>query len=112
MNVNKPANPFLRASLLAALLLGTASVATAAPSNASASAATTTINFENIPVRSALQLIAEQGDFNLIVSDSVQGNITLHLRDVTWEQAFDIVLRMKGLGKRIDATGSVTVSRG
>jgi type II secretory pathway component HofQ len=102
MKMNRPA------AALAALLLATSALAT----TASPATATTTINFEDIPVRSALQLIAEQGDFNLVVSDSVQGNITLHLRDVTWEQALDIVLRMKGLGKRVDATGSVTVSRG
>jgi type II secretory pathway component HofQ len=102
MKVNRPA------AALAALLLATSALATTARPGT----ATTTIHFEDIPVRSALQLIADQGDFNLVVSDSVQGNITLHLRDVTWEQALDIVLRMKGLGKRVDATGSVTVSRG
>jgi len=63
---------------------------------------TTTFNFSNIPVRSALQLIAEQGQFNLIVSDSVQGTVSLHLVNVTWEQALDIVLRLKGLHQRVD----------
>jgi len=63
---------------------------------------TTTFNFSNIPVRSALQLIAEQGRFNLVVSDSVQGTVSLHLANVTWEKALDIVLRLKGLHQRID----------
>ena len=108
MNVNKPAVRGRVAGAFFAMLLATAAVAAPAPSRD----ATTTINFDDIPVRSALQLIAEQGDFNLIVSDAVQGNITLHLRDVTWAQALDVVLRMKGLGKRVDATGSVTVTRG
>lgn len=64
-------------------------------------AATTSFNFSNIPVRSALQLIAEEGRFNLVVSDSVKGTIDLRLTDVTWEQALDIVLRLKGLEQRV-----------
>jgi type II secretory pathway component HofQ len=102
MKVNKPA------AALAALLFTTTAVAAPATSGE----ATTNINFEHIPVRSALQLIAEQGHFNLVVSDSVKGDITLHLRGVTWEQALDVVLRMKGLGKRVDGAGAVTVTRG
>jgi type II secretory pathway component HofQ len=62
----------------------------------------TSFNFNNIPVRSALQLIAEEGHFNLVVSDSVQGNISLRLNDVTWEQALDLVLRIKGLQQHVD----------
>jgi type IV pilus assembly protein PilQ len=74
-------------------------------------AGTTTIRFSNIPVRSALQLIAEEGHFNLVVSDSVQGTVSLHLVDVTWEQALDIVLRLKGLRMRIDGnTRSVSAA--
>jgi type IV pilus assembly protein PilQ len=77
------------------------------------SAETTTFNFSNIPVRSALQLIAEQGNFNLIVSDSVQGTVNLHLVNVTWEQALDIVLRLKGLHQHIDGnTRSVSAGAG
>jgi type IV pilus assembly protein PilQ len=72
-------------------------------------AATTSFNFSNIPVRSALQLIAEEADLNLVVSDSVQGTITLHLDDVTWGQALAIVLRLKGLEYRVEGkTLSVT----
>src|SRR5688572_30898734 len=64
--------------------------------------ATTSYHFDNIPVRSALQLLADEGDFNLVVSDSVTGNITLHLEDVTWEQVLAVVLRMKGLSQVVD----------
>jgi type IV pilus assembly protein PilQ len=76
-------------------------------------AATTTIHFHNIPVRSALQVIAEEGHFNLVVSDSVQGTISLRLRDVTWEEALEVVLRMKGLQQRVDSyTRSVSAPGG
>jgi type IV pilus assembly protein PilQ len=113
--MNKPTFPSsgFSAALLA-LALGTATAAMPAAAKervTSPRAATTTFDFRNIPVRSALQLIAEEGDFNLIVSDSVQGNITLRLVDVTWEQALEVVLRMKGLGQRVDPVGnSVTVT--
>jgi type II secretory pathway component HofQ len=111
--MNTHANPLLRCALAGALL-ALATVATAATGTPATSTtpagATTTINFDDIPVRSALQLIAEQAGFNLVVTDSVKGNITLHLRDVTWEQALAVVLRLKGLGMRVDATGSVTVT--
>jgi type II secretory pathway component HofQ len=91
-------------AVLAAVLL--AVVAAAMPAHA---AETTTFHFDNIPVRSALQLLAEEGDFNLVVSDSVQGNITLHLEDVTWEQVLAIVLRLNGLEQHVDGdTRSVT----
>jgi type IV pilus assembly protein PilQ len=73
----------------------------------------TSFNFSNIPVRSALQMIAEEGRFNLIVSDSVQGNISLRLNDVTWEQALELVLRIKGLHQSIDGNSrAVTVAGG
>jgi len=72
---------------------------------------TTTFNFSNIPVRSALQLIAEQGHFNLVVSDSVQGTVSLRLVNVTWEKALDIVLRLKGLHQHVDGnTRSVSAA--
>jgi type IV pilus assembly protein PilQ len=97
----------LRSLALAAALLFAASTANAA------SGETKTFDFRNIPVRSALQLIAEEGGLNLVVSDSVTGNITLHLEDVTWEQALEVVLRMKGLGMRVDGdTRAVSTGRG
>ena len=58
------------------------------------------INFQDVPVRNVLQLVAEYNDFNLVVSDSVQGNLTLRLDKVPWEQVLDIILRAKGLDKR------------
>jgi len=60
------------------------------------------LNFQDIPVRTVLQLIADFKEFNLVITDSVTGNITLRLDDVPWEQALDIILKTKGLGKRMD----------
>ncbi|MEO5558525.1 MAG: AMIN domain-containing protein, partial [Dokdonella sp.] len=59
-----------------------------------------TFNFQDIPARSVLQLIADVSDLNIVVSDSVQGNVTLRLINVPWDQALDIVLQAKGLDKR------------
>lgn len=59
-------------------------------------------NFQNIEVRSILQIIAEMAGLNLIASDSVQGSITLRLQDVPWDQALELVLRTQGLDKRMD----------
>jgi type IV pilus assembly protein PilQ len=82
-----------------------------APPTTAPHAATTSFNFNNIPVRSALQLLAEEGHFNLVVSDSVQGTISLHLVDVTWAEALDVVLRLKGLQQHVDGnTRSVTAA--
>ncbi|PCJ36938.1 MAG: type IV pilus secretin PilQ [Cellvibrionales bacterium] len=58
------------------------------------------LNFQDIEVRSVLQLIADFTDLNLVASDTVVGNITLRLRNVPWDQALDIVLKSKGLDKR------------
>jgi type IV pilus assembly protein PilQ len=60
------------------------------------------LNFQDIPVRTVLQLIADFNGFNLVITDSVSGNVTLRLDDVPWEQALDIILKVKGLGKRMD----------
>ncbi|PMM05166.1 fimbrial protein [Vibrio kanaloae] len=60
------------------------------------------INFQDIPVRNVLQLIADYNDFNLVVSDSVTGNLTLRLDGVPWQQVLDIILQVKGLDKRVD----------
>lgn len=56
------------------------------------------LNFQNIEVRSLLQVIADFTNFNIVTSDSVQGNLTLRLNDVPWDQALDIILQAKGLG--------------
>ncbi|EJL6751851.1 type IV pilus secretin PilQ [Vibrio alginolyticus] len=60
------------------------------------------INFQDIPVRNVLQLIADYNQFNLVVSDSVEGNLTLRLDGVPWQQVLDIILQIKGLDKRVD----------
>jgi type IV pilus assembly protein PilQ len=58
------------------------------------------LNFQNVDVRSVLQVIADFTDFNIVTSDSVQGNLTLRLKDVPWDQALDIILQAKGLDMR------------
>ncbi|MDV3516236.1 type IV pilus secretin PilQ family protein [Stenotrophomonas sp. C1657] len=63
-----------------------------------------TFNFQDVPVRTVLQLIAEESNLNVVASDSVQGNVTLRLVNVPWDQALDIVLRAKGLDKRRDGS--------
>ena len=60
------------------------------------------LNFQNISVRSALQMIADFNKFNLIVSDTVDGEVTLRLDDVPWDQALDLIMQTKGLDKRIE----------
>lgn len=59
------------------------------------------LNFQNIEVRAVLQLLADFTDLNMVVSDTVTGNITLRLKNVPWDQALDIVLKTKGLDKRV-----------
>jgi type IV pilus assembly protein PilQ len=58
------------------------------------------LNFQNIEVRSVLQLIADFTGLNLVVSDSVSGSLTLRLKNVPWDQALDIILKTKGLDMR------------
>lgn len=58
------------------------------------------LNFQNIEVRAVLQLIADFTGLNIVTSDTVQGNLTLRLKDVPWDQALDIILQAKGLGMR------------
>lgn len=58
------------------------------------------LNFQDIDVRSVLQLIADFTNLNLVASDTVQGNITLRLQNVPWDQALDLVLKTRGLDKR------------
>ena len=60
------------------------------------------LNFQDIPVRTVLQLIADFNEFNLVTTDSVNGNITLRLDSVPWEQALDIVMKVKGLSKQLE----------
>lgn len=63
---------------------------------------TISLNFQDIPVRTVLQIIADYNEFNLITSDTVTGNVTLRLDGVPWDQALDIILKVKGLDKRME----------
>ncbi|WP_410482032.1 type IV pilus secretin PilQ [Pseudomonas plecoglossicida] len=58
------------------------------------------LNFQDVEVRSVLQVLADYTGINLVASDAVQGNVTLRLQDVPWDQALDLVLRSKGLAQR------------
>ncbi len=59
-------------------------------------------NFQDIEVRAALLLIADFAGTNLVASDTVSGNVTLRLNQVPWDQALDLILRTRGLGKRVE----------
>ncbi len=65
------------------------------------------LNFQDIDIRSVLQLIADFTNLNLVASDSVNGKITIRLQNVPWDQALDIILKTKGLDKR--RTGNVVM---
>lgn len=58
------------------------------------------LNFQDIEIRAVLQLLADFTGLNIVVSDTVQGNITLRLKNTPWDQALDIILKTKGLGMR------------
>lgn len=60
------------------------------------------LNFQDIPVRQLLQILADENNLNLVASDSVSGTITLRLENVPWNKALNTILRVKGLDKRID----------
>ena len=70
-----------------------------------------TLNFQDIETRAVLQLLADASGQNIVVSDSVSGNVTLRLQNVPWDQALDIVLRTKGLDKRQRRTTSSSSRR-
>lgn len=59
------------------------------------------LSFQNIEVRSVLQLLADENDLNLVASDAITGNITLQLQDVPWDQALNLVLQSRNLDKRL-----------
>ncbi len=65
------------------------------------------LNFQDIEVRSVLQILADFTELNIIASDSVGGTVTLRLNDVPWDQALDLILKSKGLSKR--KTGNVVL---
>ncbi|MGY4525240.1 type IV pilus secretin PilQ [Pseudomonas sp. UBA4617] len=58
------------------------------------------LNFQDVEVRAVLQVLADYAGVNLVASDAVQGNVTLRLQDVPWDQALDLVLRSRGLARR------------
>lgn len=58
------------------------------------------LNFQDVEVRAVLQVLADYTGINLVASDTVQGNITLRLHEVPWDQALELVLRSRGLAKR------------
>ena len=59
-----------------------------------------TLNFQNISTREALSVIADFTGLNMVISDTVSGNLTLRLKDVPWDQALDIILQSRGLDMR------------
>lgn len=61
-----------------------------------------TLNFQDIPVRKVLQILADHNEFNLVLSDNVTGNVTVRLKQVPWDQALDIILKIRGLDKRLE----------
>ncbi|MDD0973649.1 type IV pilus secretin PilQ [Pseudomonas fontis] len=63
---------------------------------------TLSLNFQDVEVRAVLQVLADFHGMNLVAGDSVQGKVTLRLHEVPWEQALDLVLRSKGLGRHLD----------
>lgn len=60
------------------------------------------LDFQDIPVRQVLQIIAKVNGFNLVTTDTVSGNVTLNLSGVPWDQALDMILKVKGLDKRME----------
>lgn len=59
------------------------------------------LDFQDVPVRQVLQIIAQVNGFNLVTTDSVTGNVTISLTDVPWDQALGMILKIKGLDKRL-----------
>ena len=71
-----------------------------------------TLNFQDIDTRAVLQLLADASGQNIVVSDTVNGSVTLRLQNVPWDQALDIVLRTKGLDKRRDGNVIIVAPAG
>lgn len=74
----------------------------AAEATAQSSQKPISLNFQDVPVRQLLQILADENNLNLVASESVTGNITLRLENVPWERALETILRVKGLDKRYD----------
>jgi len=60
------------------------------------------LDFQDVPVRQLLQIIAQVNGFNLVATDTVSGNVTISLSKVPWDQALDMILKIRGLGKRLE----------
>jgi type IV pilus assembly protein PilQ len=60
------------------------------------------LDFQDVPVRQVLQIIAQVNNFNLVTTDTVTGNVTISLSGVPWDQALDMILKIKGLDKRLE----------
>ncbi|MDA1371288.1 MAG: AMIN domain-containing protein [Proteobacteria bacterium] len=60
------------------------------------------LSFQDIPVRSVLQILADYYEFSLVAGDAVSGNVTIHLDNVPWDQALELVLRTRNLGSRLE----------
>lgn len=60
------------------------------------------LDFQDVPVRQVLQIIAQVNEFNLVTTDTVTGNVTISLSGVPWDQALDMILKIKGLDKRLE----------
>ncbi|NCP63696.1 MAG: type IV pilus secretin PilQ family protein [Paraglaciecola sp.] len=79
--------------------------ATATDSSAAAqnfAGAPISLDFQDVPVRQVLQIIAQVNGFNLVTTDTVTGNVTISLSGVPWDQALDMILKIKGLDKRLE----------
>ncbi|WP_240126848.1 type IV pilus secretin PilQ [Thermomonas alba] len=96
------ANPVAAATAGAGKAMGAVSSGDAASSTTGVrySGKPVTFNFQDVPVRTVLQLIAEESNLNIVAADTVQGNVTLRLVNVPWDQALDLVLQAKSLDKR------------
>lgn len=95
------ANPVAAATAGAGKAMGAASSGdTSASASVRYSGKPVTFNFQDVPVRTVLQLIAEESNLNIVAADTVQGNVTLRLVNVPWDQALDLVLQAKSLDKR------------
>jgi type IV pilus assembly protein PilQ len=71
-------------------------------SNATYSGKPISLDFQDVPVRQVLQIIAQLNDFNLVTTDTVSGNVTINLQDVPWDQALAMILKIRGLDQRIE----------
>jgi len=71
-------------------------------SNATYSGKPISLDFQDVPVRQVVQIIAQLNDFNLVTTDTVSGNVTINLQDVPWDQALAMILKIRGLDQRIE----------